>query len=124
MNFLFDTQKAADLVRERMPWLDWDSPTLSEYIAWHKENGLACMSEDGKILAIARKVDRPEEAKEYYRHDPFGKILWIECLVAPRKFWRTLIRIAAFRLGQFDFVAFARPKHNFRVRLYPAHLFA
>ena len=123
MNFLFDTQKAADLIRQRMPWLDWDSPTLFDYIEWHKENGLAVMS-GGDMLAMARKVDRPKDAEEYFTHKPDGKILWIECLIAPRKLWRAFIRLAAFRFGAFDFVAFARPKHSFRVRMYPAYLFA
>lgn len=87
----------------------WRRDQLVPFVEWYwRDARVGIVREHGKIVgvALARLVNSPEEAEEPYRHDPEGKIMWVQDIVSKHAdAIGTLIGIAAKRFGERTAIA-------------------
>jgi hypothetical protein len=117
---------AADWVSTRMK--GWENVThTTNVLQWYMNNelcGIATDVEEIRGVACVRFVNEPEEGLEAYRHDPSGKVTWVELVVANQGVAiSSLFNLLWSKYGRRPFVAYRRELKNGKIRKFGVDMF-
>jgi hypothetical protein len=75
-------------------------------------------------VGLYRRVDDPEQARDRWKHNPKGKLLWVDWTVSLlHGGLGRMIKPVFETLGRPTHIGFSRHKHFDRMSIYPASFF-
>ncbi len=119
-------QETIDFVKVMLPHCSEPEKTVQ----WHMQNMAIVLDRDvNKHKAVQgvglyRRVDDPEQARDRWKHNPKGKLLWVDWTVSLlHGGLGRMIKPVFETLGRPTHIGFSRHKHFDRMSIYPASFF-
>jgi hypothetical protein len=119
-------QETIDFVKVMLPHCSEPEKTVQ----WHMQNMAIVLDRDvNKHKAVQgvglyRRVDDPEQARDRWKHNPNGKLLWVDWTVSLlHGGLGRMIKPVFETLGRPTHIGFSRHKHFDRMSIYPASFF-